>query len=317
MSPIVTVVLPIFAIIVIGYLVGRAGLLGATASDVLNKFVYWIALPPLLFLAMSRLDVGDILNWPFIGAFLGSTLAIWALIALVGGLAGRARPPVAILQGMNASFGNTGYMGIPLFVAAFGLEGLAPASLGTMLTSGICIGVAVVSLELTARAGRGALVALGDSLSALFRNPLVMASVAGIGWGWAGGALPAPMVTLLDLLGAAASPCALFAIGLFLAGRSLRADLAADFAEVGGVVAAKILLHPLLCWALAMTVFPMDPFWTASAVLLAALPTGSLTFVVAQKYGLYRQRSSSVIVVSTIGSLVTLSALFVLFDAGG
>lgn len=309
MAPVINVALPVFAIILVGYLAGRLRILGQSSSEALNKFVYWIALPPLLFLAMSRTSLDEILHWPFIGAFLGSILAVWVLGAVVGALVHRERPAILTMQGMNASFSNTGYMGIPLFVAAFGQAGLAPASLATVIMSAVCVGLAVVSLEMTGSSGRGVLRAVGDSLLALFKNPLVMAPVAGIAWGWMGWPQPLPMVTLFELLGAAASPCALFAIGLFLAGRPLHADLA----EVTWVSILKLLWQPLICWGLTMTLFPMDPFWTASAILLAALPTGALTFVVAQQYQVYVERTSAVILVSTLLSVVSLSVLLIVY----
>lgn len=309
MSAVVNVVLPVFAIILAGYLSGKARLLGPASSEALNKFVYWIALPPLLFLGMAGASLDEILHWPFIGAFLGSILAIWALAALLGAIVHRASPAVLTMQGMNASFSNTGYMGIPLFVAAFGEAGLPPATLATVIMSAVSVGIAVVCLELTGSERQGLGHALKDVVLALAKNPLVVSSVAGIAWSEAGWPIPTPFVTLFQLLGASASPCALFAIGLFLASR----PLAADLAEVTWISFLKLIWQPLICWALIVAFFPMEPFWAASAILLAALPTGALTFVIAQQYEVYVERTSAVILVSTIISVVTLSVLLAIY----
>ena len=110
----------------------------------------------------------------------------------------------------------------------------------------------------------------------------------------------------------AAGPCALFAIGLFMAGKSLRSGLG----EVAWVVALKLIAQPLITWWLAFHVFALDGVWGLSAVIQAALPTGALAFVLAQQYGLYVQRATSVILISTVGSLVTLSALFLILELG-
>ena len=126
-------------------------------------------------------------------------------------------------------------------------------------------------------------------------------------------AVPAAIVNFGEILGAAAGPCALFAIGLFLAGRRLAANLG----EVGWIVALKLVLQPLLAWFLATRVVDLDPFWTASAIILAGLPTGALTFVVASTYRVYVERTSAVILVSTIVSVVTLSALLVVYAPSG
>ncbi|MDR6292106.1 hypothetical protein E9232_004644 [Inquilinus ginsengisoli] len=310
MQAVIDVALPVFGIIFLGFFVGRIRLLGRSQSAALNAFVYWIALPALLFLAMARTPVQHILNLNFIGAFLGGVLAVWLIGSVLGALLHRADAGEATMQGMNAGFSNTGYMGIPLFVAAFGpTRGLPPASLATVIMSVVCVGIAVVSLELTGSSGRGILRALRDVLVALLKNPLVVAPVLGVGWSWAGLSVPAPAVTMLSLLGGAASPCALFAIGLFMAGQALRTGLG----EVGWITVLKLLWQPLITWGLAVTVFPMDPFWTASAVILAALPTGALTFVVAQRYGVYVERTSAVILVNTVVSVLTLSLLLAIY----
>ena len=309
MEAVLNVALPIFAVILAGYVAGRIGILGDTASQALNQFVYWVALPPLLFLAMARTSIQEVLYWPFINAFLGSIIGVWLVGMVIGAVIHRERAGVLIMQGMNASFSNTGYMGIPLFVAAFGTAGLAPALLATVIMSAVAVGLAVIGLELTASRGRHIGHALLDVLLALVKNPLVVAPVLGLLVSFLGLPLPEPAINLFDLLGAAASPCALFAIGLFLSSR----PLAADLSEVGWISVLKLLWQPLLVWWLADTFFPMEPFWLASAILLAALPTGALTFVVAQKYEVYVERTSGVILISTIASVLTLSVLLAVY----
>ena len=304
MEVVVAVALPVFAIVIAGYAAGRLGVLGSAASETLNRFVYWIALPPLLFLAMAAAPIDEVIHVNFVGAYLGGLLAVWAIGSALGWAIHREGPAVTTMQWMNASFSNTGYMGIPLFAAAFGQAGLAPASLATVIMSAVAVGIAVVSLEVSGSRRRlGA--AVLDALLALARNPLVVSPLAGILVSLTGATVPLPVARLFDLMGAAASPCALFAIGLFLAGQRFAGDLA----EVGWISVLKLAWQPLITYLLAVTLFPMEPFWQASAVLLAALPTGALTFVVAQRYGVYVRRTSATILVSTILSIVTLSLL--------
>lgn len=309
MSAVVNIALPVFAIILSGYIAGRARLLGEAATEALNKFVYWFALPPVVFLGMARRPLAEVLNGPFIGAFLGAMLVIYAFALVVGWAVNRRGLEVASMQALNASFSNTGYMGIPLFLAAFGPDRLAPAILATVIMSAVMVGIAVILLEFNRSADHGLGRALVDVGRALVRNPLVMAPVLGAAVSVAGLPLPAPLVTFGELLGAAAGPCALFAIGLFLSGRPLTADLG----EVGWMVALKLLMQPALTWLLATRVFHLDPFWTAAAVILGALPTGALTFVVAQQYRVYVERTSTVILVSTVLSVLTLSPLLALY----
>jgi predicted permease len=242
-------------------------------------------------------------------------LAVYALGALIGWLLHRERSQILCMQGLTASFSNTGYMGIPLFLAAFGPHHLAPAILGTVIMSAIMVAIAVIWLEFANNRNGGVTKALGDVGLALVRNPLIIATMLGVAWSLllAGVPVPRPLETYCELIGAASGPCALFAIGLFLATRRIRAPLG----EIAWISALKLLVQPALTWLLIETFFPMDPFWTGSALILAALPTGGLTFVVAQQYQTYVERTSAAILVSTVLSMVTLSALLALYAPAG
>lgn len=307
MQVVLEVALPVFALILTGYFAGKSGILGQESSAALNAFVYWFSLPAVLFLSMARRPPAEIFNGPFIGAFLGAMLLTYALGWLIGMAFRREPQAVHSMQALTASFPNTGYMGIPLFIAAFGADRLLPALITTVIMGAVMVGIAVVAFELTMegkkRAGVGH--ALVDVGKALAKNPLILSSLAGLAWGLTGLSLPKPLTTFCELLGAAAGPGALFAIGLFLAGR----PLVAEWREVSWLMALKLIAQPALTWALIAFVFPLDPFWTSAAILLAALPTGGLTFVVAQQYGVYVERTSQAILWSTLASLPTLSAL--------
>ena len=307
MSVVFNVALPVFAIILAGVLSGKAKLLGPASSEALNKFVYWMALPPVLFLGTAKRSLPEIFNGPFIGAFLGSMLAVYALGALLGWLIHRERTQIQCMQGLNACFSNTGYMGIPLFLAAFGPDRLAPAILATVIMSAIMVGIAVIWLEFANSQGGGIGKALRDVGRALVKNPLLISTALGLAWSvfLSGVPVPRPIAIYCDLMGASAGPCVLFAIGLFLATQSLKANLL----EAGWISALKLVVQPALAWFLIQTLFPLDPFWAGSAIILAGLPTGALTFVVASQYRIYVERTSSAILMSTIASVVTLSFL--------
>lgn len=308
MQVVFDVVLPVFAIVVAGYGGGRS-VLGQTASTALSAFVYWFALPAVLFLSMARQPLEQIFNGSFLGAFLGSMLVVYFGGGLLGRLVGRRPWAEHSLQGLNAAFSNTGYMGIPLFVAAYGADHLLPALIATVVMSVVMVGLAVIWIELAQSAGNGIVHALRDVGGALVRNPLIVSSVAGLAWNLGGWPLPTPAVNFCQLVGAAAGPCALFAIGVFLAGR----PLSLAWRKVGWMVPLKLVVQPVLAWVLIKTVFPLDPFWTGATLLLAALPTGALTFVVASQYQTYVEETSQVILLSTIASVPVLSLILVLF----
>jgi len=312
MTAIINFVLPIFAIMLAGYLSGRLGLLGEASSEALNRFVYNGALPALFFVSLSRVGTGEALNWSFIAALGGGMLATFVLAIAVACFAFPNRLGALGLHGMSAIFSNTGYMGFPLLITAFGDAGKLPAILGAMITGAVIMPITVVIIELDLGRGAGPLAILRHVILAVARNPLVLSAGAGLLVSVLGISLPQPIATFCDIMGGAAGPCALFAIGLFMVGRSLRAGPV----EVGWLVVLKLAVQPAITWWLAYKLLSMPPVWAASAVILASLPTGALVFVLAQQYDIYLQRSTAAIVVSTVVSVVTLSALFVVLGVG-
>jgi malonate transporter and related proteins len=299
-------VLPVFAIILAGFLAARYGLLGAASSEALNAFVYAVALPPLMFLSMAKVSLDEILNWPFIAAYSAGMLIVFLLAVVVARIVFPNRMAALSLHGYGAIFGNSGYMGIPLFLAAFGAEGALPAAIVTVLQTALVTAIVILLVEMDMQAEAGPVRALMDATAGLVKNPLVMAPLAGILVSAFEIPIPRSVETFLSILGDAAGPCALFALGLFLYGKPLKAGIG----EVGWLTFCKLLLQPLVTWVIAVPVMGLPPFWAHAAVILAALPTGATVFVIAQRYGVYVQRSSALILVSTVLSLASLSVLF-------
>lgn len=312
MGPILNVVLPIFAIMAAGYAAGRFGILGKESSEALNRFVYFVALPALFFVSMARVSLAEVFNLPFLAAYGGGAAATFVIAIAVARYAFPNRLGALGLAGLSAIFSNTGYMGIPLLMLAFGEAGMLPAIITTILNGAVIMAFGIVLLELDVHQGKSGLVVLQNALRGVARSPLVLSAAAGLLASGLGLPLPQALATFCDLLGASAGPCALFAIGLFMVGKSPTAGAA----EVSWLVFLKLLVQPLITWWLAYRVFTMEPVWAAGALVQSALPTGALVFVLAQQYGIYLQRSTAAIMASTVLSLFTLSALFVYLGIG-
>ena len=310
MQAVLNVALPVFGIILCGYLAGRVKLLGAASSEALNAFVYWFALPPLIFIGMAQTPVDRILNGPFILAVSAGIVSTGIVVVLGSRFLFGNRGPANGLHAMAALFSNTGYMGIPLFIAAFGEERVLPAVTATVLNM-FFYGTMTAWIAATKEDGprKSGAAVIAHIAGALARNPLVAAPVLGLAVSASGLSVPLPLDNLCRILGAAAAPGALFALGLFLVGQRITAGLA----EVSWIAFFKLVAQPALTAWLAFYVFEMDRFWAISAVLLAALPTGALVFVTAQQNGVYVQRASAGIVMTTVFSVVTLSALLAWF----
>ncbi len=312
MGAVLNIVLPVFSIMLVGYLAGRFKILGPASSEALNSFVYFVALPALFFISMARVEIADAFHVPFLIAFGGGLLGSFGLTLLVAVFVFPNRLAALGLHGLCAIFSNTGYLGIPLLLTAFGEAGKLPGIISTVITGVvvISIGLAIIEVDLS-HGARPVRIAINVA-SGVLKSPLVLAAAAGLSVSALGWSVPPALATFSEILGAAASPCALFAIGLFMVGRSFTAGMG----EVGWLVTIKLLVHPAITWWLAFEVMDMDPTWAAAAVIQAALPTGALVFVLAQKYDIYVQRSTAAIMVSTVFSVVTLSVLFVLLGVG-
>lgn len=307
METLVNVTIPVFGIVLTGYLAGRFGILGEASAGAVNAFVYYFALPALLFFFTAQASPAELGNLPFIAVFLTGTAVVMAIAAIGGRLLFGL--PVAALttHTMTAGFANTAYMGIPIFLTAFGKDGTLPAIVATIAANTLVIGIGIGLLEFGSRREDGEGGRLGATFKALARNPLLIAPIAGLVVAGLGVGIPLPVANYLDLLGSAAGPSALFALGLALSAQALRIK----WSEVLWLSALKLVVQPLVTLALILHVWPLDDAWMAGALILSALPTGALVYVVAQRYGSYVQEASATIVVSTAISVATVSGVLI------
>ncbi|HZY52640.1 MAG TPA: AEC family transporter [Reyranella sp.] len=314
MQAIFNVALPIFGVILAGLLAGRWRILGGEATAALNAFVSYFALPVLFFGTLARTPVRAVLDPKLMLGFSLVVLATFALGMLSTWLAVRGGLARMSLQGIAASWGNVGYMGVPLCLAAFGEPGLPPAMLAVIVTSIISMVFGVMLIELEVAAGHGPVVTFLNAAWNVARNPLPLSIVAGIVWSGLALPLPTPVEKWLDLLGAAASPCALFAIGLFLSdkpvsdtGPSVRHGLA----EAGLATLIKLLVQPLLAAVVLPGFIDLKSVAGQAALVMASLPTAANAFVLAKQFGIQVEQNTASILLSTAFSVVTVSALLV------
>lgn len=308
LEPIVGAVLPVFGLVGCGYLAGRLGLVTQASSVALNQFVYAFALPAMLFVAVYRGSLDEILSGSFLAVVILATLATafagFALSHFVSG----APPAESTLRGLNASFANTGYLGIPLVTVAYGERAALPAALATVATNIVSFALAIVCLELFVDPRRGG---VRRAISGVARSPLIWPIALAILLVALQVKVPLPVERFATLLAAAAGPCALFAIGLFVSQLSIRAGAAASWQTS----VLKLVLHPLLMAALAYYVLSIDPFWAKIAVVCASLPLGATAFVLAQRYKLLEVETSTGAVISTAASVLTVSLVMALLAA--
>jgi len=299
------VVLPIFALIFAGWCTKRLGVLGPHATTELNRFVVYLALPTLLFDIIAHSHGAELWQPGFIGAFGLGNFIVFALAVLLQRRGGKPLANAA-LDGLNAGYANTGYMGFPLALAALGPAALVPTTIAAIMTVCVIFGVAIILIEIDIHRSRSRMRMVLSVLRSLAVNPLLVAPVLGALFSFSGLAMPAPVESVLKMLGGTASPCALVALGLFLAQRQGVSwqDLKTSLPLVG----FKLILQPVAVALVSTYIFRLSPFLTEAAVLLSALPTGTGPFMLAEFYRREADTTSSVILISTILSILTVPA---------
>ena len=297
------VVLPIFALVLVGWVVRRFGALGPHATGELNRFVIRLALPALLFHTVAHARWADLWQPGFIATFGLSTLALFALPIVVGARRSRHLAD-ATIDGLNASYTNAGFIGFPLILVALGREALPPTTIAVVMTCSL-FAVAIVLIELGLQGPSGRWHLAGKAGRTILFNPLVLAPLLGAAVPLGGLEVPGPAERFLVLLGDASAPCALVALGLFLAGE--RSPSRSEHGRTGALIACKLVAHPALAWVLAAFVFHLPPALTHAAVLLTALPTGTGPFILAEFYDREAAVTSNVVLVSTLISVLTVT----------
>ncbi|CCD88868.1 putative transporter (permease); putative Auxin efflux carrier [Bradyrhizobium sp. ORS 285] len=305
MQAVLNSALPIFALILTGFLCGRFGVFDRTATDNLNRFAVYLALPALIFTAMSKIGVEQVSQFGFIGAFCGGIAATFATGFVISRLRGR-RVANASIEGLDAGYSNVGFMGIPMCLLVFGPDSAPASIIATLFTACVLFLFAIVVVEMDLQKGATLGATIAKVARSLLTSPLFIAPVAGLAVGLSGFPLPAPFMSFTSLLGGAASPAALVCIGLFLAQERV---VTHDATSIAILVSLKLVMQPAVTALLAFHVFAMPPLWSHSAVILSALPIGSGPFTIAKLYGLEAGVTSGSILVSHLFAVLTVSLL--------
>jgi malonate transporter and related proteins len=306
---IILTVCPIFAVIAAGLACGRLGLLGPGASIELNRFVVYLALPALLFEVMAGADWRALWQPGFIITFAAGAFGMFALTLAARIRSGQNLADAAI-DGLNAGYANAGYVGFPLCEAVFGRESLPLATIAVVLTACVLFAAAVIIVEAGLQSEARPHHAVLKVARALARNPLLIAPAAGVAWSATGLAVPVPAERFVHMLAGSATPCALMSLGLFLAAKRPQGGLPGSAAIV--FTGLKLVGQPALTGIFAYSLLRLSPAAAGLAVLMAALPTGTGPFMLAEHYNREAITTSHTILLSTAASVVSLAICILL-----
>ncbi len=294
--------LPFFMLIGVGYGAGRTRFFTPEATAYLTKFVFYFALSAMLFRFSANLSLADILNWPFVFAYLTATGAVYLLATAVAMWRGRPIAEAAV-EAQCAVIGNVGFLGIPMLALLLGEASVGPIML-VLAVDLIVFGSLIVILITGSRDGRMSPKILATVAVGLIKNPMIVSIVLGLIVSANAIPIPVPINEFLTILGGAATPGALFAIGASLASKSAERVIVAGWLSV-----CKLILHPTAVAIAALFIFDIDPYAAGVMIAAAALPVAGNVYIIAQHYGVAPARVSAAILFSTMASVLTVSAV--------
>jgi len=312
MYDVILIVAPVFGLILVGYGLARFGILSESAGNGLAEFVFTAAVPALLFRMMVTAEAAEgaspLSLW---GAYYLAAAAVWITAALATRflLHRPARDGASI--SMGSTFGNIVMLGIPLAIDRFGSDAATPIAIIVSISSPLMWFVATLQIEMVTKRDS---MTWAEQVKGLFvslaRNPLIIGLAAGLAWRWTGLGLHPIPDKMISLLGQAAIPGSLVALGLSLTGFKLQGQLR----TVSLICILSLAAFPALVWLLAFHVFALPPVWAGVAVLFSACPPGANAFLFASRYGAAQGSVSAAVALGTVLSILSVTAILVLLS---
>lgn len=312
MYDVIGLVLPFFGLIFLGFVVARLTRQPIEALGWMNTFILYVALPALFFQLLAKTPVAELTEWRYIFGCVFTTYVIFSLMFVASVIASRGEIAQSTIKALAAAYGNIGYMGPGLALLAFGEQAAVPVALIFCFENILHFTIAPMMMALAGseRQPPGQL-ALGV-VKKIALHPFIIATAVGVAAAALEFTPPMPVERLLDYLSRAAAPCALFAMGVTLALRPLKRIPV----EMAPIAVLKLIVHPVLCYVVLSWVGDFSRIWLFSAVLLASLPTATNVFVIAQQYGVWVERASASLLITTSLSVVTVTSLLYLITSG-
>ena len=312
MIDIINLALPYFGLIFVGYACGKIMKLPEAGLAWMNFFLIYVALPALFFRIMSRTPFEQLNNPPFIFATTLATMSAFALSAFISSFVFRKKGTEAAMAGLAGGYGNIGYMGPGLALAAIGAQAAVPVALIFCFDNIFLFSIVPILMTLFGSERRPLWPTIKLIARQIAFHPLIMASFIGALAAAVHFEAPAALDKMLSFLQNAAAPVALFALGVTVALRPF-AQVPWD---VPGVMVVKLLIHPvLILWTLILF-GPFQPEWSATALLMASLPPALNVFIIARQYDTWVEAASTAVLLGTFVSVVTLTSVIWLIKTG-
>ncbi len=291
--------LPFFLLIGVGYVAAATRFFSEAAAAALTRFVFYFALSAMLFRFSANLSFGEVFDPQWMGVYLAATGAVYVLVTAAA-VWRRVRVAEAAVEAQCATIGNIGFLGIPMLALLMG--DAAVGYIMMMLAVDLLVFGSLIVILITGSREKLSLRVFRTVALGLVSNPMLVSIFLGFSVSALELSIPVPLNDFLAILGAAATPGALFAIGASLASKSAERLSVAAWLSFG-----KLVLHPAAVALAALVIWPQEPYAAAVMIASAALPTAGNIYMLAAHYGVAAQRVSATILISTAFSIVTVS----------
>jgi hypothetical protein len=311
MNATLTLAVPLFGLVILGYAAGKILKLARDGLGALNALVSHVALPVFFFSYIAETPIQDFAGIAFVITTAFSTYCAFAIAFSVAALLNRGNVPEATIQGLAGSWPNSALLAPGLTIAMFG----PAAALPTALIFGFDLIVLAAVTPLMMALGGVDQRKPAEMAQAIVRrivfHPIVLATVLGLIFAAAEISWPDPVDAVFALLRGAAPAAALFAVGATLA--TAQASLVPR--ELPYLAACKLVVHPMIVYVLLSWVGNFPPEWVYTAVLIAALPSAQEVLAYARAYNSLEGRAGAAVLAVSILSIVTLTALIYLIGS--
>lgn len=309
MFQILNVVIPVFAIIALGYAAVRLRLYPAEGVKGLVAFVNNFATPCLLFEAMLTSDFGSTFNWSIIVPFYIGSLTSLTLGTVIAVRWFRARPGEGVSSGFSAMFTNTVLIGIPIVTRAYGEAALPTVFSIIAFHAPMLITIGMLVMELVRRGGVPLHKSLAVAAVRIVQNPLLWGVALGLIANRMNVELPEPGTAFLHMMSAAVLPAALFGLG----GALNEYRVSESWVQASVMSVFKLIIHPTIAYVLMIWVLHLPLEVARFGILLAAMPTGINAYVFATYYDRAVNVATNTVLISTVASVLTVTTwLFIL-----
>ena len=292
--------IPFFALIGLGYSAAIVKFFSAEATTYLTKFVFYFALSAMLFRFSSDLSLGELYDPEFILAYLSASIVVYLLATAVAMFKNKPSSEAAV-EAQCSVIGNVGFLGIPMLAILMGAKAVGFIMI-ILAVDLIVFGSLIILIIVVSKDKKLDIFLFYRLLIGLLKNPMIVSIICGLLWSASGWSLPGPVSDFIIMLGSAATPGALFAIGASLAQKS-----AEKFETAAWLSFCKLILHPLAVCVAVFYVFEVELYAATVMIAAASLPVAGNIFMVADHYNVAPKRASAAIFLSTVFSIFTVS----------